>query len=94
MINISVQSGVYPSIHKHAKVIPVIKKGDGCDRTRHLIYRPISLLSNLNRIFEKLMYTRFIAYIENKNILYHLQCGFRKQYSTQYAILDIANKQW
>ena len=38
------------------------------------------------------MYKPFIAYIENKNILHHSQYGFRKQYSTQYAILDMVNK--
>ena len=89
MINISVQSGVYPSILNHAKVIPVFKTGDVTESDN---YRPISLLSNLNKIFEKVMYKRFIAYIENKNILHHSQYGFRKQYSTQYAILDIVNK--
>ena len=89
MINISVQSGVYPSILKHAKVIPVFKTGDVTESDN---YRPISLLSNLNKIFEKVMYKRFIAYIENKNILHHSQYGFRKQHSTQYAIVDIVNK--
>ena len=55
-------------------------------------YRPISLLSNLNRIFEKVMYKRFMSFIQDKNILYHSQYGFRRQHSTQHAILDIVNR--
>jgi hypothetical protein len=38
------------------------------------------------------MYKRFIIFIENKNILHHSQYGFRQQYSTQHAILDIVDK--
>ena len=38
------------------------------------------------------MYKRFINFIENKNTLHHPQYGFRQQYSTQHAILDIVNK--
>ena len=64
MINISVQSGVYPSILKHAKVIPVFKTGDVTERDS---YRPNSLLSNLNKILEKVMYKRFIAYKEGSS---------------------------
>jgi hypothetical protein len=88
MINISIQSCIYPSILKHAKVIPVFKTGDVTESDN---YRPISLLSNLNKILEKVMYKRFIIFIENKNILHHSQYGFRQQYSTQHAILDIVN---
>jgi hypothetical protein len=37
MINISIQSGVYPSILKHPKVIPVFKTGDVTESDN---YRP------------------------------------------------------
>jgi hypothetical protein len=42
--------------------------------------------------FLKAMYKRFMSFIEDKNILYHSQYGFRRQYSTQHAILDIVNR--
>ena len=77
------------SIFKHAKVIPIFKSGDETEKGN---YRPISLLSNLNRIFEKVMYKRFMEFIRDKNILYNSQYGFRRQCSTQHAILDIVNK--
>ena len=49
---ISIEKRVFPSKFKHAKVIPISKDDDETDPGN---YRPISLLSNLNQIFEKLM---------------------------------------
>ena len=54
-------------------------------------YRPISLLSNFNRIFEKLIYVRMSSFINKHDLLYTAQYGFRKSYSTQHPILDIVN---
>ena len=84
----SVQSGVYPSKLKYAKVIPVYKAGD---ETEPGNYRPISLLSVLNCLFERLMNKRLTLFIEKNQILSQSQFGFRKNHSTQHAILDIVN---
>ena len=88
IFNISVPSGTHPEKLKHANVIPVFKKG-----SRLLIsnYRPISLLSNLNKIFEKLMYKRIYAFLEKFNVLYDLQFGFRAKHSTN-AFISITEK--
>ena len=88
LINLSVQSGKYPSKLKHAKVIPVYKGDDETDPNN---YRPISLLSVFNRIFEKIMYNRLKSYIEDNELLFEAQYGFREKFSTQHAILDIVN---
>ena len=53
IVNLSVTSGSYPSKLKKAKVIPVFKTEDETDANN---YRPISLLSIFDRIFEKVMY--------------------------------------
>ena len=58
-----VQTGVYPSKLKRAKVIPVYKTGD---RTEPGNYRPISLLSVFNRLFERLMHKRLTSFIEKE----------------------------
>ena len=50
-------------------------------------YRPIPLFSNIYTIFEKLMHSRFIVFLEEKHILYYRQFGFRKDFSTNHAIL-------
>lgn len=83
LLNKSVQSGIYPSKLKHAKTIPVLKNEDESDPNN---YRPISLLSVFNRIFEKLMYKRLEPFIDKS------QYGFRENCSTQHALIDIVNK--
>ena len=60
-----VQTGIYPSKLKGAKVIPVYKTGD---RSEPGNYRPISVLSVFNRLFERLMHERLTSFIEKKKI--------------------------
>ena len=58
-----VQTGIYPSKLKGAKVIPVYKTGD---RSEPGNYRSISVLSVFNRLFERLMHKRLTSFIEKK----------------------------
>ena len=88
MINSSILNGVYPSKLKMAKIVPVYKADDDTDVNN---YRPISLLSHFNRIFEKMITRRMESFIEQKDLLSSSQYGFRKAHSTQHAILDIVN---
>ena len=53
LFNLSFMTGVFPSVFKTAKVVPVCKKDSKSDYSN---YRPISLLSNIEKILEKLMY--------------------------------------
>ena len=78
-------TGVFPSVLKIAKVVPVFKKDSKLDYSN---YHPISLLSNIEKILEKLMYKRLYTFLDNKNIIYDLQFGFR-QYSTSHALINI-----
>ena len=55
LINKLVEHGIYPTKLKLAKVVPIHKANDESDPSN---YRPISLLSVFNRIFEKMMYIR------------------------------------
>ena len=89
LMNKSISTGIYPHLLKHAKVIPVYKTGDETDPCN---YRPISLLSVFNRLFEKLVYKRLRSYCEKNGIFFSSQYGFRDNCSTQHAILDILNK--
>ena len=52
-------------------------------------YRPISLLSNLDKIIEKLMYNQIIQFLEDNKIIYYKQFGFRKNFSTAHAIITL-----
>ena len=66
-----------------SKIIPIFKADD---ETNTSDFRPISLLSNFNKIFEKILYDRMRDFIE---LLYSSQYGFRQAHSTQHAILDM-----
>ena len=86
LFNLSFMTGIFPSVLKIAKVIPVFKKDSKLDYSN---YRPISLLSNIEKILEKLMYKRLYTFLNNNNIIYNLQFGFRQQYSTSHALINI-----
>ena len=72
-------TSVFPSVIKTAKVVPVFKNNSKLDYSN---YRPISLLSNTEKILEKLMYKRLYTFLKKDNVIYILQLGFRQQYST------------
>ena len=63
----SIEHGIYATKLKLAKVIPIYENDDPSDRSN---YRPISVLSVFNRIFEKMMYYRLKSVLEKKNIQY------------------------
>jgi len=88
IFNQVILTGIYPAKFKLAKVVPVFKDDDDTSPEN---YRPISLLSIYNRIFEKLINARLTKFINKNNIIYNLQYGFRSKHSTQHAILDIVN---
>ena len=81
-INNSLQLGVFPSILQDVEVIPVFKKGD---RTKKENYRPVCILSNISKIYERCIYEQIYSFFDNK--LSHLQCGFRSNYGTQHSLL-------
>ena len=88
LFNLSFMTGVLPSVLKTAKVVPVFKKDSKLDYSN---YRPISLLSNIEKILEKLMYKRLHTFLNNNNIIYNLQFGVRQQCSTSHALINITD---
>ena len=88
VLNLSFETGTFPSELKIAKVIPLHKKGNLYSTTN---YRPISLLSNFGKILEKLMYVRIMSFLKSHNILYKYQFGFRSHHSTSLALIDVAD---
>ena len=86
LFNLSFFPGSFPSILKTAKVVPVFKKGSKLD---YCNYRPISLLSNVEKILEKHMYKRVYNFLTENNIIYDLQFGFRQKFSTSHALINL-----
>ena len=86
--NKAIEIGKYPMALKVAKVIALFKKGD---KNQPNNYRPISLLSCFNKIFEKLLCKRLVKFLEVNRILFEYQYGFRKLYSTTLALIEFTD---
>ena len=89
IFNLSISCGIYPDKLKIANVIPIFKKGSPTSVNN---YRPISILSTINKIFEKILYSRLINYIEKYELLYKYQYGFRKNHSTDHALIELVDQ--
>ena len=86
LTNISFHNGVFPSIHKIAKVIPIFKSESrvACNN-----YRSISLFSNIGKIIEKLMHKLLHSFLETQNCFYLAQFGFRLNVSANNALMSM-----
>ena len=72
---------------KYAEVTPIHKKDDKTDKTN---YRPISILPNLSKAYERLMYNQISPYFDS--VFSKFQCGFRKGFNAQHCLLTMVEK--
>lgn len=77
IFNKSLDSGIFPSQWKRANITPIFKKGDDQDVTN---YRPVSLLSTLALVFEKLVHEQVYELVKDK--ISPRQHGFMRGKST------------
>ena len=89
ILNLSFDTGVYPDKLKISHIIPVFKAGDAmlCNN-----YRPISILSSINKVFEKILFKRMTKFFEKYKLLSNCQFGFRTGKSTEHALADVVNE--
>ena len=66
LFNMSFSNGIFPESLKLANIIPIHKKDD---KTFVNNYRPISLISNIDKIMQKLIYQRLYLFLEHNNNL-------------------------
>ena len=85
VINFSISSCTFPSAWKIARVTPVFKSGDWSDLNN---FRPISILSVLSKIAEKVVCSQLSSYLLNNHILTPLQYAYRPCHSTEDALID------
>ena len=84
IINNSLKRGIFPDELKLAEVIPLFKKADPFDKTN---YRPVSLLSHISKVFERIIYNQINEYIEP--FLCKVITEFRKNHNTQHSLLKM-----
>ena len=89
LINKSIQQGVFPVELKIARIIPLYK-GENNQLIHN--YRPISVLPFFSKIFEKIVYKYVVDFLDDNNIFYQYQFGFRKHHSTSHAIITLVER--
>lgn len=86
IVNLSINSGVFPQAFKTSIVHPIYKHGDkNCISN----YRPISILTVFAKILEKIINNKLLSYLDKENILSNNQYGFRARKSTKDAVSDL-----
>jgi hypothetical protein len=88
IFNLSLRHGVFPEKLKNCRVIPVYKSGDQLDVDN---YRPISLLSSVSKILEKIVADKLIYHLLSNDLLYNHQYGFLPKKSTEQNLIQIVN---
>ena len=80
--NTCISEVYFPDELKAGDISSLYKKDDAfCKKN----YRPITVLSSVSKVFERLMYEQIMPFAEC--FLSPLLCGFRKGYNTQHALL-------
>ena len=87
--NVSFNAGISPGSLKLTTVQPIFKRGDQQDRNN---CRPISALSNINKLMEKLLHNRLYKFLNQNKCLYNDEFVFRNHYSTNHALITITEK--
>ena len=52
-------------------------------------YRPVALLSNFDKVLERIMFKQMYNHLNSNNLLYKYQSGFRPGHSTSFQLIDI-----
>ncbi|KAL4238884.1 hypothetical protein ACF0H5_003591 [Mactra antiquata] len=89
IMNLSVTKNIFPNHFKIAKVTPIHKKGATSDKSN---YRPISILPVLSKIIERHVAYHIKSYLEEHNLLYENQSGFRTNHSCETALISIVDR--
>lgn len=88
ILNLSIITGIVPDDLKSARVVPFYKKNN---KTEPGNYRPVSILSVVSKVLERIIYDQVERYLSENNLLYSHQSGFRHKYSTDTCLLHLTD---
>ena len=86
-INRFITKSIFPLDLKLADVTPVYKKKSKNSKDD---YGPISILSNISKIYERYIYDQIQHFFDSLWSKY--QCGFRKGYNAQHCLISLIEK--
>ena len=81
-------SGLVPEVFKVAYITPLLKKSD-MDPADVWSYRPISNLSVVSKLLERLVAHQVLDYLSKSGLLPPLQSAYRVSHSTETAVLKV-----
>jgi len=87
-INASLEAGYVPDCHKSAIVTPLLKK-DGLDVNIYKNYRPVSNLSFISKLLEKVVAEQLIKHMTENNLHDPLQSAYRPAHSVESALVKV-----
>lgn len=88
IVNMSLKEGNFPSAFKTAHVTPLLKKAT-LDKEEMKNFRPVSNLSFVSKILEKVVAKRLVSHIRNAGLSNSSQSAYKKFHSTETALLKI-----
>ena len=90
IVNESLTSGVFPSTYKTAVVKPLLKK-TGLNQNILNNFRPVSNLSFLSKIIEKIVLKQIFEYLDCHSLLSPNQSAYRPTHTTETALIKVTN---
>ena len=81
-INLSLSTSIFPDQFKNCSVHPHLEK-PSLDKKNLANYRPISHLSYLSKLTERIVKTRLTEHLSNNNLLNPFQSAYIKGHSTE-----------
>jgi len=88
LANLSLQTGKFPARLKSAQVLPLLKI-TGLDRSLPVNYRPISNLSTVSKVLERLVLAGLRPHLTNSTNFSKRQSAYRQGHSTETALPDV-----
>ena len=89
IVNLSIETQLFPTRWKTAKIIPLYKKEDPLSPSN---YRPVAILPILSKILEKAIFLQIIQYMDSNQLIHPNHHGFRAAHSTTTGLIQMYDK--